>query len=148
VVLTRRRWDWYLVPVILLSAIYGAVAWWRFQQPRMLAAPLIPAFLWLFLRFSTPRRGLAANRINSVPGQVSFLIFCLWWLCVAIVGLVVFKLWRPPMPHAAILGTVAIFLWFVVLLWRAHQSDRERQKRDQANAAVAVQQWDGSEERG
>jgi hypothetical protein len=144
VVLTRRRWDWYLVPVILLSAIYGAVAWWQFQQPRMLMAPLIPAFLWLFLRFGTPRKGLASKRIGAVPGQAGFLLFLLLWFGVAIVGLVVFKIWQPPMPHAAILAT-AILLWFGVLFWRAHQADRARRRWEETNAPVAAQRWDDGE---
>jgi hypothetical protein len=145
VVLTRRRWDWYLIPVILLSAIYGAVACWKFQQPRMLMAPLLPTLFWLYLRFGTPRKGLAASRISAVPGQASFFIFCLWWGAVAVAGFVVFTIWRPPMPHAAIFGSIAMVFWFAVFLWRGHQSDRERRKRDQANATVAVQQWDDGE---
>ncbi len=145
VVLTRRRWDWYLVPVILLSAIYGVVACWQFQHPRMLMAPLMPTLFWLYLRCSTPRKGLAGKRISAVPGQASFLIFCLWWGAVAVAGLVVFTIWRPPMPHAAILGSIAMAFWVAVFLWRGHQLDGERVKRDQANAIVAVQQWDEGE---
>jgi peptidoglycan/LPS O-acetylase OafA/YrhL len=111
----------------------------------MLAAPLMPTLLWLHLRFCTPRKGLPANRISAVPGQTSFLLFLLLWFGVAIAGLIVFTIWQPPMPHAAIIGSIAMVFWVAVFLWRGRQLDRERQKRDELNAAVAVQQWDEGE---
>jgi hypothetical protein len=49
------------------------------------------------------------------------------------------------MPHGAIFGSIAMALWVAVFLWRGHQLDRKRRKRDEVNAAVAVQQWDEGE---
>ena len=67
--ITRRRWDCYFVPAILLSVVIGAVACWKFQQPRMLAAPLMPALLWILLRAMTPRQGLVSKRWFAGDGK-------------------------------------------------------------------------------
>ncbi len=146
--ITRRRWDWYCVPFILLMAVFGFAASWRLQQPRMLVAPLLPAFLWLMLRTVTPREGMAAKRITSEPGMTNFLVFELFWFGVAVAGLVVFKIWNPPMPVAAITAGIALVLWLGVLLWQACRLDRQRRERDEANASVAVGQWDEGEAAG
>lgn len=145
--ITRRRWDCYFVPAILLSAVIGAIAYWKFQQPRMLVAPLMPALLWLFLRAMTPGQGLVSKRIGAEPGMTSFLFFELWWLGVAVIGIVAFKAWNPPMPQALVVGTTAVVLWLAGLGWRAHRLDRERQQRDLANITAALRQWDEGEER-
>jgi hypothetical protein len=142
----RRRWDWYFVPIILLCAAFGVVTCWMFQQPRMLVAPLMPALLWLVLRAMTPRQGLVVKRISAEPGLSGFLLFELCWLGVAVAGLAIFRIWKPAMLVAAITGGSALVLWFGVLLWRAHQVDRQRRERDEANAAVAVRQWEEGEE--
>ena len=39
ILITRRRWDWYFIPFILVFALIGLVLFLALQQPRMLAAP-------------------------------------------------------------------------------------------------------------
>lgn len=143
--LTRRRWDWFLLPLVAFTAVYGVVACWKLQQPRMLIAPLPAVMLWLILRFSTPKQGIVSERISSQPEQKRFLIFVVWWLGVLIVGLVVFKLVNLPMPHSVVLGTIATVFFLGGLVWQARRCDRERQKRDREAAKVATQQWDDGE---
>jgi hypothetical protein len=133
------------VPFILLAAVIGLAAFWKFQQPRMLVAPLMPAFLWLMLRAVTPREGLVAKRMTSEPGMTGFLVFEICWLGVALAGFVVFRIWNPPMPVAPIVVGVGLVVWFGVLFWRACQLDRRRRERDEANATVAVGKWDEGE---
>ena len=145
--ITRRRWDWYFVPAILLSVVIGAVAYWKFQQPRMLVAPLMPALLWLFLRAMTPRQGLVVKRMTAEPGMTSFLVFEIWWLGVAAIGIMAFEIWNPPMPHALVVGTTAVVLWLAGLGWRAHRLDRDRQQSDLAKAPASLRQWVEKEER-
>lgn len=142
VVLTRRRWDWYFVPFILLSAVVGLVTSGVFQQPRMLAAPLLPGLMWIVLRVQTPRQGMVAKRITAEPGLLRFLAFELAWFVVGIAGVVLFKIWKPPMPNALVLGTIAFAAWLGVLLWQAVRLDRARRKRDVANASIAVRRWE------
>ena len=139
--LTRRRWDWYFVPFTVLAAIFGIVTFWKFQQPRLLAAPLLPASLWILLRFLTPKRGLVAKRISAEPDLKRLLVFELWWLGVAIVGFVVFRLLKLPMPLGAVVATIAVIVWFGGLLWKVRQLDRVRQGRDREAADIAVQRW-------
>jgi len=145
VTIARRRWDWYFIPVILLSAVFGVITSWKFQQPRLLAAPLAPALLWLVLRAMTPRQGLVTKRITAEPGMMGFLVFEACWLGIALAGFAVFRIWRLPMPLALTPGTIAVVLWFGVLLWRAHQFDRLRRKRDEVNASIATRRWDDGE---
>jgi hypothetical protein len=141
VTLTRRRWDWYFIPLILLSAVFGIVAWWKFQLPRMLAAPLLPTALWLFLRFGTPKQGMVARRISADPEHKRWLVFLLSWFCVGMVSLVVFKPMNPPRPHDIVVATVGVILWFVGLFLRAYLLDRGMQQRKSEAANVSVQQW-------
>lgn len=64
VAITRRRWDWYFVPSIVISAGIGIVLYWRLGQPRFLTAPAAPIFLWLFLRFTTPKKRLGNKTVQ------------------------------------------------------------------------------------
>ena len=86
-----------------------------------------------------------AERITARPEMVGYLIFMAWWLGVAVVGIVLFEMWGLPMPAAAIIGGIALILWFGVLLWRSCQLDRVRRKRDEENAIVSIRKWDDGE---
>ncbi len=145
VTLTRRRLDWYFVPFTILCGVMGFVFSWEFQQPRLLAAPLMPAFLWILLRFTIPRQGLVSKRIGSEPGQTRFLLFYLWWTGIAIVGFLLFALFEPRQPLALALVLVGVVLWFGGIILRAFRFDRERKQRDREAAKVAVQQWNDGE---
>jgi len=78
--------------------------------------------------------------------MTGFLVFGTCWFGVTLAGLMVLRIWQPPIPQAAVAGTIAVVLWFGVLLWQAYRLDRQRRERDEANAGVAVRQWDEGEE--
>jgi hypothetical protein len=141
ILFSRTRWDWYFVPTILLSVVIGLVLGWKLQQRRPLVAPLVPLVLWLILRYSTPTKGMVSKRISAEPEVKRFLLFELWWLAIGIVGLVLFTVVKLPSPHALVLGSIACFLWFGGLLWRAHQVDRERNQRDLDHVDEATRRW-------
>jgi hypothetical protein len=147
VTLPRSRWDWYFIPAILLSAVIGSVAYWKYDQPRVLVAPLMPTLLWLLLRFGTPRQGLVVKRMGAAPGERRFLFFLLSWFCVAVVGMLLYQFFRPPMPYAAAVGVTGWIVWFGGLLFRATQFDRQRQQADLEGPRIATQQWDEGAER-
>ncbi len=146
--ITRRRWDWYFLPINVVSLILAPVVAWRLEQPRLLAFPILPAVLWLCMRGMTPREGLVAERITSRPEVVGYLVFMAWWLGVAVAGVVLFRIWSPLMPAAAIIGGTALVLWYAVLFWRCYQLDRVRRKRDETNAVVSIRRWNEGEAAG
>lgn len=146
--ITRKKWDWYFAPAFVLFAVLGVVEYWYLEQPRMLAQPVVVIGLWLLTRFMTPREGLVAERITARPETVGYLVFLACWLGVAVAGVVLFGIWSPPTPAAAIIGVTALVLWFAVLFWRCFQVDRVRRKRDETNAAASIRRWSEEEAAG
>jgi hypothetical protein len=146
--ITRKKWDWYFVPAVVLFAVLGVVQYWYLEQPRMLAQPVAVVGLWLLVRFMTPREGLVAERITSRPETVGYLIFMAWWLAAVVIGIVLFEIWSPPMPAAAIIGGTALILWYAILFWRCYQFDRVRRKRDEEVAIASIRKWDEGEAAG
>lgn len=146
--ITRRRWDWYFIPLIVLCAVLGIVLSWQFQQPQAIVFPVLPAVLWLCIRGMTPRNGFVAERVTSRPEVVGYLVFLACWLGVAIAGVVLFGMWSPPSPAAAIIGISALALWYAVLFWRSYQLDRVRRKRDETNAVASIRRWSEEEAAG
>ena len=71
--ITRRRWDFYFVPLIVLTTVSGLVLAVIFEEARCLVAPLAPLFLWLFLRWMTPVGGFRSQTISATPGMPQFL---------------------------------------------------------------------------
>jgi hypothetical protein len=147
VLITRRRWDWYFIPAILLSGVFGIVASSILQQERLLMAPLGPAALWLMIRFMTPRQGLRAHRIGKDP-QIGFLYFLLVWSCIFFVGIWAFSIAKLPEPHATYLGVVGCIVWFAGLLLVGHRFDREKRRRDLESSELAMQRWEEGEQSG
>jgi hypothetical protein len=146
--ITRRRWDWYFAPLVVLFAVLGVVLYWFLEMPEMLALPVMVVVFWLTIRFATPRSGFVAERITSRPEVVGHLVFMACWLGVAVAGRVLFGIWSPPTPAAAIIGVTALVLWFAVLFWRCSQVDRVRRKRDEEDAAASIRRWSDEEAAG
>jgi len=147
VTLSRSRWNCYFIPAILLSAVIGSVAYWKYGQPRVLVAPLMPTLLWLLLRYGTPRQGLVVKRMGTAPGESRFLFFLVWWFCLAVVGMLLYQFFKPPIPYAAAIAVTGGIIWFGGLLLRATQFDRQRQQGELEGARIATQQWDEGEGR-
>lgn len=145
VAITRRRWDWYFVPSIVISAGIGIVLYSRLGQPRFLPVSALLTFLWLFLRYTTPKKGLVTKRLNAQPMLKRFLWFELVWGTLGLGGIGLFNFLNPPKPLALPLGTTGLVLWFGVLLWRARMVDRERLRQDLEQAAESLVRWRESE---
>ncbi len=146
ILITRRRWDWYFIPFILVFALIGLVLFLALQQPRMLAAPLIPILLWLCLRFTTPKVGHAETRIERNPEVMRFLLGVLLWGVLGIAGVFLFDVLGLPKAQADIAGPAVLFGWMGLLLgvaiWRARLADRELRKQEVVKVEKAVQRWD------
>ncbi|MDF1746319.1 MAG: hypothetical protein P1V19_21665, partial [Gimesia sp.] len=96
VLLTRKRWDWYFVPLILLTAVLGIIATWKFQLPRLLSAPLLPTMLWLMLRYGTPKRGMVCGRISHDKEFVKLWKHIAWCSIFCLIIFVMLKLLKLP----------------------------------------------------
>jgi hypothetical protein len=137
ILLTRRRYNVFFVPAILLAGCIGVCCWWLTEETRFLAAPLSLVGLWLFVRFLTPRKGMIDKRLSGQPGMLPMLA----WTAVGIGALLL--LCRIFDPHLArwtptlIVGTI---VWFTVFFVLASRVDRRRRRRELEAAKVAAQQ--------
>ena len=71
IVVTRRRWDIFFFPVLVIFVLVGAYAAWL-APPSSFAALLFPVplvALWLFMRFTTPRVGRETYTLLGQPGN-------------------------------------------------------------------------------
>ena len=87
VLLTRRRWDMYMCPLLIAAGLIGMLNVWVMGEQRYLAAPFAVFSLWAFLRLFTPRDGFAAPTIRSTPGAVILLSSCAVSLALAIAAI-------------------------------------------------------------
>ncbi|QDT43708.1 hypothetical protein Pan241w_38100 [Gimesia alba] len=142
VLLTRKRWDWYLIPTILIFTVGATLATWKFQLPNLLVGPVIPLVLWLMLRYSTPKRGMVSKRISSQTYLKSMLIFEAWWLSVGLIGYGLFQLIVLPAPWNLVAGYSLAGAWFLGLLWKAHRVDCLKNKQDQTDVKLSLQKWE------
>lgn len=141
VAVTRKRWAWYFLPATLLFAILGIVLSLTLGLHRLWIAPLPILVLWALLHFSTPRKGLAVTRIPAVPGNSRFLLFLLFWGGVALVGSFVLFAVNPRFPPTIAWLAIGGILWFVVLIYKAEQVDRLRQRNDEDRIPMALKEW-------
>lgn len=141
--LTRRRWAYYFFPTSLVFAVVGVVLSLALQRPQLLAAPLPIVFLWAFMHFGTPRKGLSASRIRAESDTTSYLRFLLVWCVIAVVGSFLFAEWNLPKPEKVAVGIGGGVLWFAVLVYKAIQLDRKRQQEDEGRVAAALNEWSG-----
>ncbi|MCA9231765.1 MAG: hypothetical protein KDA57_14035 [Planctomycetales bacterium] len=141
VLITRGRWDRFFIPFIVLAAFGGAIVAWWLKQPRMLLAPIQIMFVWLILRFLTPKRGYVSKSISATPGLPSFLAFGVLWGTLGICGILAFPVLRPALPVPSVVAVVLLLAWFAVLIWRAHAEDKKRHERDTAASSASVEEW-------
>lgn len=132
ILITRRRWDWLFLPIIVLTLVFGLVMWLAFEQPRMLVAPVAPVGLWLFLRITTPKSGLIAKRLSITPERSRLL-----WISLCFVVLF--------LATAFFDVTVAMVFAFVLFGWMTfigYRFDRQRLQRDCKAAPMSAKMWE------
>ena len=124
--LTRRRWDAYMLPLFVAMILFGAFSVWKTGQLRFAAAPLGVLPLWAMLRFLTPRVGMKTSTIRSTPGAVVMLWFSgagilLAGALVAVDIYLIGHPFRAPLePYHAILFTPP----FILIFAGAYRADR------------------------
>lgn len=141
VALTRKRWAWYFLPTTILFAIVGIVLSWMLHRPQMLAAPLPILGLWAYLHFSTPQRGLATPRISAEPGRSGFLKFLLIWCGLGLAGNFFLTALKLPLPQMIAWVVGCGLVWFSVLMYKAVQFDRQRERGLEDRIPAALAEW-------
>ena len=85
----RRRWDRLMLPLTILTLVVCLVNCWLAWNLLFLPPALLPVFLWLNLRYSTPKQGTCTRTIEgdrNTPLLLMWLVFCL------VVGITLFAL--------------------------------------------------------
>ena len=141
VLVTRRRWDCYFVPAILLLAAAAVFCAWQLRIPRLLLSPLALSLVWLVVRSSTPSEGLRSRRGSKEPER-GFLLFLFIWAVIALLGSWTLTALAPRLRW----GPALVALWLVfclaVLFVQACRADRHKQQAQQPMAALAAEEWD------
>lgn len=143
VVLTRRRWDLYLVPAILISAGIGFYLWWALDEMRFLAGFVGLTIVWIWLRLMTPKAGMVDPRISAIPVQKG--LFICWAVSFSIMFVVflvvcVAKAEIPPFVSYTALG-IAVG----GLLLGSYLADRTRQRAEAKATPESVRRWESRE---
>jgi hypothetical protein len=142
VVLTRRRWDWYFIPLVVLSAIAGYIGFRAFQQPRLLSTPLLPILFWLTLRYMTPRQGMIYLRLSADPEYYRFLQFWFWWIGLGLVGFVAQLIWPARDGRDSLIYGLIAIPYLGVFIWRVMAYDRAQRNRNLDDTRKSVHAWD------
>ncbi len=146
--MTRRTWDCYFLPAIAVAVVGGAIAAWWSDTPRFLAAPLGFVFLWLAMRFMTPKKGMVAPRIQSDPTRWAFLKFLGLWFLVAVAWFFCDFNYLAGKPAGTVVGIGLYVAWFAILLWRAGAADKARFDYERPDREASTQAWEEQGERG
>jgi hypothetical protein len=142
VVLTRRRWDWYFIPFIVVATVFGVVAWLKLGLPRMLAAPLLPITLWLILRLGTPKEGMKTKRMTRESDQGRAAIAAGSWGGGFFATLLILDVLNRPMENL-VLG-IAFIVCMGGMLWSANRIDREIGKKAEEAARSSLADWESA----
>ncbi|QEG17946.1 hypothetical protein GmarT_38300 [Gimesia maris] len=142
VLLTRKRWDWLLLPWILLFSVGGVLATLKFNQPHLLSAPLSPTALWLFLRFSTPKEGMVSKVINANKELRSFLFFTGGMLLTYLTILVGLKFIDSPLLDNNIFMACLTLIGMAAMLWKCHRLDKNQYKKQLEASKASVEEWE------
>lgn len=123
VLLTRRRWDAYMILSLLVAGVIGIPAAWLTGQFSPVLMPVVFLPAWLWLRFSTPRAGIEIPTIRSTPGA----IILLWFMAGTLISMVALfaidvsifgrSLRAPLEPYQAILYLPPFIIMFTGAFW-------------------------------
>jgi hypothetical protein len=89
IVITRHRWDVYMLPLFVVSVVVAIGMAAYTSQWRFLTSPLGIVPFWIMLRVLTPRSGMLVRTISGTPGAVPQLIWALCILALAVLLTVV-----------------------------------------------------------
>ena len=146
VLITRHRWDSYFLPATLLSAMIGVLCAWHLGQPQCLLFPVPVVGVWLWMRFTTPRKGFRSQRLSKMFER-GFLLSLLVWTGIATAALAVDRFVSPHLSHPSIWPVSVCVLWFIAMGVVFYRLDHWKQQREQPMAFAAAEEWEKLEGR-
>jgi hypothetical protein len=137
----KCRWDSYFLPATLLSAMIGVLCAWHLGQPQCLLFPVPVVGAWLYMRFTTPRKGFRSQRLSKMFER-GFLLSLLMWTGVATAALAVDRFVSPHLSHPSIWPVSVCVLWFIAIGIVACRLDHRKRQREQPMASAAAEEWE------
>jgi hypothetical protein len=139
--ITRKRWSWYFVPLVVIGILGGILASIITGELRYLLAPLFPLGMWgLFGWMMTPAQGMITHKLvrPTDPESQRLLIFFLYWVPVGVVGVLLSELLRRRSANPEAMTIVWPIIWFTVLIVEGGLSDYRKARRDREAADLAA----------
>jgi hypothetical protein len=136
--ITRRRWDgFFLVTGVILAPVVIAW-WWMMNDPRVFTIypALVP--LWLYLRITTPARGIRTKRWSRDAPERRFL----GWSVLLMMPLSALCKLAQRHPVAWAVYLTVFIGWAVLTIWFMVRQERRRNARDAAAVESAPLEWD------
>lgn len=145
VLLTRKRWDRLLLPCILLTAVAGVIAAWKFGLPRLLTVPVLPTVLWLSLRFATPRQGMVAQNLSANPEQKSQLAFYGWLLLVSLLLLYFSQFVNFPWLDESTFSSCVSLIAICIMFWKSYQFGKTIEQKHREASKTSTKEWEAGQ---
>ena len=142
--LTRRRWDAYMLPLFLAATAITVLRVWQTGQFQLALAPVAVIPIWLMLRLQTPSDGMRVTTIRSTPGAVVLL----WFMAATLISMALLVAldiyvfghpFRAPLePYHAALFAPPFIVMFTGAFWADRIAKRKKAKdctHDEADSA-------------
>ncbi|WP_298864518.1 hypothetical protein [uncultured Gimesia sp.] len=141
ILITRKRYDRFGIPLIIISIICGVLTAWYFKHPKYLSMPVILIIFWVLLRNSIPKEGKVFSKIGSDKESMEVVKLLGWWIGLVIILLITYRLPILPQPQHTILGNCLMLIYMVFLFVKARPLIRSNKLMDLEKSKKAVQQW-------
>ncbi len=140
VLVRRRRLDVYFAIGILLAVPLGIFSWWLAGNRAGLAVPAWLIAMWLYVRFSVPKRGFGSQRLSERKDK-SPLLLCLAALLGLPVCFAAVRLLAPGAVGNAIMIVLGVTLLGLMMV-AGYGTDRRRQQEIIDAGPAAVEEWE------
>jgi hypothetical protein len=140
--ITRRRWDWYFLPGILLAAAIGVYLWQMFGLSRSLIGPLPLIALWLFVRWGTPKQGML---VPTSPEDRQLIAWFSLTLLSAFPLMYISKQLEKQHPALGFVALLPLLAFFPVIIRMGVRKERRQKERALEATPAAVEEWERQE---
>lgn len=135
VLLTRRRWDAYFLPPIVVVALLSVLAFWLSSNRAALKSSFPLIALWLLIRWTWPRDGAVDRTLAATPGMIPLLKWGVTCVILGAIGTVALGYFVPTPRNGqpwswekAIVWITFMIVWTAVLMlgcwWLERRSKR------------------------
>tara|TARA_R100001132_G_scaffold22746_1_gene20999 strand:+ start:2107 stop:3120 length:1014 start_codon:yes stop_codon:yes gene_type:complete len=141
ILITRKRYDRIIIPLILVSAVAGILIGITLHNFALLVLPFLIVIFRFILRNATPREGQVQKRLLADrENRAVYLLLGCW----SILGIGSIIIWKLNIPESVkiISSLVLILVLIPVVIPVVMRSEKERKQREQIKAEQAVREWE------